>query len=88
MAGQLRVELVAADRVVWSGDAKSVTVRTVEGDMGVLPGHAPVLSVMVAGVVTIHGVDGQTVAATVDEGFVSVANNRVSVLAEHAELAS
>ncbi|MFC6153763.1 F0F1 ATP synthase subunit epsilon [Nocardioides yefusunii] len=88
MAGQLRVELVAADRVVWSGDAKSVTVRTVEGEIGVLPNHAPLLSVMVAGVVTIHALDGQTVAANVDEGFVSVANNRVSVLAEHAGLAS
>ena len=44
MADALQVELVAADRTVWSGEATMVIARTVEGDIGVLRGHAPVLS--------------------------------------------
>ena len=86
MAGLLQVELVAADRIVWSGEAKMVIARTTEGDMGILPSHAPVLSVMVEGVVDIQTVDGETWVAAVDAGFISVSNDRVSILAERAEL--
>ncbi|MCW2847847.1 MAG: synthase subunit epsilon [Marmoricola sp.] len=82
----LRVELVAADRLVWSGEAKMVIARTTEGDVGVLPNHAPMLSLMVDGIVDIQTTDGETWIAAVDAGFLSVANNRVSVLAEHAEM--
>lgn len=86
MADALQVELVAADRTVWSGEAKMVIARTVEGDVGILRGHAPVLSLLSEGVVDIQDVDGQTWVAAVDAGFLSVANDRVSILAEHAEL--
>ena len=82
----LRVELVAADRLVWSGEAKMVIARTTEGDLGVLPNHAPALSLLVDGVVDVQTTDGETWVAAVDAGFLSVANNRVSVLSEHAEM--
>ena len=87
MADQLQVELVAADRLVWSGEATMVIARTAEGDIGILRNHAPVLSVLVDGVVEIQTEDGETVVAAVDGGFLSVANNRVSILSEHAVLA-
>ena len=83
--GTLRVELVAADRVVWSGEATQIAARTSEGDLGVLYDHAPVLSVLVPGVVTIHTED-EVVAAVVEEGFLSVADNRISILSEDAFL--
>lgn len=83
----LQVELVSADRLVWSGEASMIIARTSEGDVGVLPGHAPMLSVMVDGVIDVTTVDGETWIAAVDAGFLSVADNRVSVLAEHAEMA-
>lgn len=83
---QLQVELVAADRTVWSGQAKLVIARTAEGDIGVLRNHTPVLSLLLPGVVEIDPVDGDRMHAAVDGGFVSVANNRVSILAEHADL--
>jgi F-type H+-transporting ATPase subunit epsilon len=82
----LHVELVAADRLVWSGEAKMVIARTTEGDLGVLPNHAPALSLLVDGVVDVQTTDGETWVAAVDAGFLSVANNRVSVLSEHAEM--
>ena len=83
---QLHVELVAADRTVWSGEAIMVIARTTEGDVGVLKNHAPLLSLLVDGVVDIQTAEGETLIAAVDAGFLSVANNRVSILSEHAEL--
>ena len=83
----LRVELVAADRTVWSGPATMVIARTVEGDVGVLQGHAPLLSLLTDAVVEITGEGGEVVVAAVDGGFLSVANNRVSILSERAILA-
>jgi F-type H+-transporting ATPase subunit epsilon len=82
----LQVELVAADRLVWSGEASMVIARTTEGDVGILPGHAPMLSVIIEGVVDVQTPDGETWVAAVDAGFLSVAHNRVSILSEHAEM--
>ena len=83
----LHVELVAADRTVWSGDAAMVIARTVEGDLGVLRDHAPALSLLTEAVVEIQVHDtNDVVVAAVDGGFLSVANNRVSILSEHVEL--
>jgi len=86
MADLLHVELVAADRLVWSGEAKMVIARTTEGDIGILPNHAPVLSLLVDGVVDVQTPEGETWVAAVDAGFLSVASNRVSILSEHAEM--
>jgi F-type H+-transporting ATPase subunit epsilon len=80
---QLQVELVAADRTVWSGQASMVIARTTEGDVGVMRNHAPLLSLLVPGVVEIVAVDGDRQVAAVDGGFISVAANRVSILSEH-----
>lgn len=82
----LQVELVAADRLVWSGEAKLVIARTVEGDVGILPHHAPMLSLMLDGVVDVQTGDGETWIAAVESGFLSVANNRVSILSDNVEL--
>ena len=82
----LHVELVAADRLVWSGEAKMVIARTTEGDVGILAGHAPLLSVIIEGVVDVQTAEGETWVAAVDAGFMSVANNRVSILSERAEM--
>ena len=82
----LHVELVAADRTVWSGEAEMVIARTTEGDVGVLRGHAPLLSVLTDAVVEISTADDGVVVAAVDGGFLSVANDRVSVLSQRALL--
>ncbi len=82
----MQVELVAADRLVWSGQATMVIARTTEGDVGILPNHAPMLSLMVDGVVDVRTAEGETWVAAVDAGFLSVADNRVSILSERAEM--
>ena len=88
MADALTVELVAADRIVWSGEATMVIAKTVDGDIGVLRGHAPVLSLLSESVVEITADSGETVYAVADGGFLSVAHDRVSILSERAQLAS
>jgi F-type H+-transporting ATPase subunit epsilon len=83
----LQVELVAAEGKVWSGEASFVLARTTDGEIGILPQHAPVLSVLVESTVLIRGDGDETKIAAVDGGFLSVADNRVSILAEQALLA-
>ncbi|WP_300681970.1 F0F1 ATP synthase subunit epsilon [Nocardioides sp.] len=86
MAGTITVDLVAADRVVWSGEASTVSARTVDGDLGILPGHAPLLSLLASSAVEIKATEGGVVTAEVDGGFISVAHDHVSILSEHVSL--
>ena len=80
----LNVELVSPTQQVWSGQATFVSARTIEGDLGVLPGHSPLFGVLVDGAVSIKAVDGTTKVFKVQGGFLSVSNNRVSILTENA----
>ena len=82
----LRVELVAADQAVWTGEAKMVVAKTVEGEIGLLPGHEPMLAILGAGEVRITLEDGNVIKANAEDGFVSVENNVVAVVARHAAL--
>ncbi|RKN09375.1 F0F1 ATP synthase subunit epsilon [Streptomyces radicis] len=87
---ELHVELVAADRQVWSGEASLVVARTTSGDIGIMPGHQPLLAVLRPGAVTIRtaGATGEgTVVAAVHGGFLSYTDGKLSLLAEIAELA-
>jgi F-type H+-transporting ATPase subunit epsilon len=87
---ELEVALVAADREVWSGKASLVVAKTSDGDVGVMPGHQPILSLLKPSVITVKSIreDGgeQVLRAAVHGGFISVADNRVSLLSEAAEL--
>ena len=86
---ELHVELVAVDREIWSGEAASVIARTTEGEIGVLPGHAPLLGQLAdGGTVVVTGTDGRATVAAVHGGFLSVTDQGVTILAEVAELAS
>ena len=86
MAG-LEVHLVTPEREVWAGEADFVTARGVDGDLGVLPGHAPLLAALAVGPVFIDA-GGSRTAVVVDGGFLHVAHEddvtRVDILAEHA----
>lgn len=88
---ELNVELVAADRKVWSGRASLVLARTAAGDIGIMPGHQPLLSVLKSGPVTIRtvgedGSAGATLVAAVHGGFISHTEGKLSLLVEIAEL--
>ena len=82
----LRVELVAADKAVWAGDAKMVIAKTVEGEIGLLAGHEPMLAILSSGEVRITLADGDKLTANAEDGFLSVEHNVVTIVARHAEL--
>jgi F-type H+-transporting ATPase subunit epsilon len=82
----LRVSVVSADKDVWSGEASMVVAKTVEGEIGILPGHEPMLAILALGNVRVTTVDGTNIRAKAEGGFLSVENNNVSVVASAAEL--
>lgn len=85
----LQVELVAVERKIWSGEATMVIARTTEGELGVLPGHTPLLGELApGGVVTIRTESGEDLTVAAHGGFLSVSERGVSILAETAEISS
>ena len=90
----LHVELLMPDRSLWSGEAGLVIAKTLEGDIGVQTGHSPVFGILSPGsLVRIREVPGDdnpgdVVRAAVRDGFLSVAGNRVSILASVGQLAT
>lgn len=87
MAAALNVSVVSADHEVWSGEATQVIARTTEGEIGILAGHEPMLAILGAGEVRVTLPGGEKVHATASDGFLSVDNNHVMVVASQAELA-
>ena len=86
---ELQVDLVSVDRRVWQGEATMVIARTTEGEIGILPGHAPTLGVLVDGsTVEVRQTGGEPLMVAVDGGFLSVDETGVRILAERAELGS
>ncbi|MCU1578605.1 MAG: F-type H+-transporting ATPase subunit epsilon [Microbacteriaceae bacterium] len=87
-AHALTVSVVSADHEVWSGEAKQIIARTMVGEIGILPGHEPILAILARGEVRVTTVDGQLITATADDGFLSVEHDTVTVVARNAELAN
>ena len=87
MADPMQVEVVSADAVVGSGDATNIIAKTVDGDIGILANHSPVLAVLVPGGVEIVCPDGTREIVAVESGFMSVSRGRVSILSEYAKMA-
>ena len=84
--GELEVEIVAADHFVWSGPARSVNARTTNGQIGILPGHTPILAILEAGELAVEPVNGDRLVVGVDGGFFSVDSNRVVIVADNARV--
>lgn len=89
MAATLELHLVTPEREVWSGQATFVSARGIEGDVGILPFHAPMLIRLAVSELGVKSDEGDF-RAVVDGGFLHISTidgvSRVDVLAEHAEL--
>jgi len=85
---ELKVAVVSAERSLWQGTAKSVVAKTPEGEIGILPGHEPVLAMLVEGPLRVEQADGTKLLVAVHGGFFSVSKDCVNVIAEVAELAA
>ncbi len=78
---------MAADKAVWSGEAKLVVAKTVEGEIGLMPGHEPMLAILANGEVRVTKPEGEVLVVTADDGFLSVEHDVVTVVARNASLA-
>ena len=78
----LTVEVVSAERVLWEGQARSLAAPAADGDIGILPGHQPVLTVLRPGEIRIGATDGEDVQMEVDGGFLSVDADQVTVVVD------
>lgn len=88
MADTFKFDLVAPERAMASGDATMVTAPGVEGDFGVLAGHAPFLTVLRPGVLTADFAGGKTERYVVFGGFAEVGPDHCTILAEDVHLFS
>jgi len=85
MAEKLKLEIVSPERLLLSTEVDEVVAPGVEGYLGVLPGHTPFLTALRIGELA-YKKDGTTEYVAIDRGFLEVLNDKVSVLAESAEL--
>ncbi len=87
MAESMQVEVVSASQVVWSGESSNIIAKTIDGEIGILAGHSPLLAVLEASAVVVVTEDGSREIVAVDGGFISVSQGRVSILSEYARMA-
>jgi F-type H+-transporting ATPase subunit epsilon len=83
MNSTLRLEIVTPDATVYSEDVDMVTLPGVEGQLGILPMHIPLMTYMVAGEMIVHK-NGQDRLLVVGEGFVEITGDHVAILTELA----
>ncbi len=88
MAKQIAVNLVSADREIWSGNADMVVAKTSVGEIGLLAGHEPMLAVLVGGQIRITSPDGNVTVETEEGGFISMESDIVTVVVRDAQLVS
>ena len=82
----LHVSLVSADAEVWTGDATLVVAKTVEGEIGIMSGHEPILAILAEGQVRITQADGSKVLANAQDGFLSMEGSQLTIVAGNAAL--
>jgi len=82
MPGKLEVDLVGTDGTIWSGAARSLSAPASDGEIGILPGHTPVLSVLGHGQVRIETEGGAKQQWVVHGGFLSVDDDQVTVVVD------
>ena len=84
MADKVAFELVSPDRLLMSVEADAVAIPGMEGDFGVLPGHAPVISALRAGIIEVEGAADSPDRIYIAGGFAEISADRLVVLAEEA----
>lgn len=88
MAHTFDVDVVAADHKVYSGQAVSAVVPAADGYLGILPEHAPLVAALKVGELTITPPDASPIVLAVSGGFLRVDHDKVTILADTAELAA
>lgn len=82
----LNVSVVSAEQEVWSGEASLVVAKTLEGEIGIMRGHQPVLALLAQGSVRVTLEDGEKVTVDAEDGFLSVDHDTVTIVAGSAAI--
>jgi F-type H+-transporting ATPase subunit epsilon len=81
----VQVDVVSPERVVSTRDASRLIARTLDGELGILPGHAPLLGVLRPERVRIVDADGNEHGVAVGSGFIEVSGDRVVIISTPSE---
>jgi F-type H+-transporting ATPase subunit epsilon len=87
MAETFKVEIVSADRLVWEGEAIQLTATTIEGEVGILAHHIPLLANLAPGRAEVTDSEGTLHVIAVDGGFVSVTSDMAAIISPYAQMA-
>lgn len=82
----LSVSVVSAHSEIWSGEATQVVAKTIEGEIGILRGHEPLLAVLASGEVRVVTEAGEKITVDAEDGFLSVDHDVVTIVAGQAAL--
>lgn len=82
----LQVNLVSAEQEVWAGEAKLVIAKTLEGEIGFMSGHEPVLAILAEGQVRITSSDGERIVADARDGFLAIEDDVLTIVAGNAAI--
>jgi F-type H+-transporting ATPase subunit epsilon len=86
VARTVRLDVVTPERRVWSGEVEILIARGSEGELGILPGHSPLITALKDGVLLLRRADGATVRIASEGGFLEVEPDGITVLAASARL--
>jgi len=86
VAKSMRVDVVSPEAIVWSGEAEFIVAKTVEGEIGILADHEPLMAALATGAVEIVPVDGERLRVGVHGGFLQVLESNVTLLTDRATL--
>ncbi|MDR0836861.1 MAG: ATP synthase F1 subunit epsilon [Propionibacteriaceae bacterium] len=86
MATPMQVEVVSPEGQIWEGQSVGVSVRNVEGSLGILSDHEPLLTILAPGAAEIITLDGRREVIAVSGGFMTVNENVVTILTDSAEM--
>ncbi len=84
MSEALKVSVISPERVLFEGTARGVIAPAFDGEMGILPMHAPLMTLLGKGVLRVDATEGER-SFRVDGGFLQVVDNQVRVVTERAE---
>lgn len=86
MAETMRVDIVSPESIVWSGEAEFIVAKTVDGEIGILANHEPLMAALATGAVDIVPAKGERLRVGVHGGFLQVFENSVTLLTDRATL--
>ncbi|WP_457605668.1 ATP synthase F1 subunit epsilon [Nitratifractor sp.] len=82
----MKLEIVTPSGLIYEGEARMVTLPGKEGEFGVLPEHAALVSLLDTGVITVETADGKEIMIAINKGYVKVDENKVSCIVDGAVL--